>query len=108
MQGKRFQGGEAFAYATNSGATTCSFSLTASIRNILLETISVQSDLSGAVVTVQGSGTTLWQAKLGSSCVPANFAGLSIDAANMQTISCLVTASSIGAYVAVCGTYRLL
>lgn len=104
----RFDTGEGFCYATNSAAATCSFSLTASTRNILINKIDAYSDASGAVVTVQASGTTLWEMKLGSGGTSYNMANLWIDGANAKTMSALVTASAAGSYIAVCGIYRSL
>lgn len=104
----KFDSGEWFCTSTNSAAATASFTLTAATRGIFVESLAAYSDLSGAVATIQASGTTLWAMALGSACVPVNFAGLKID--NCQngaasSLSCLITASSIGAYVAMCGRF---
>lgn len=104
----RFDTGEGFAYATNSAAATCSFTLTASTRNILINKIDAYSDASGAVVTVQASGTTLWEMKLGSGGIAYNIDHLWIDAGGAKTLSALVNASAAGSYIAVCGIYRSL
>ena len=108
MQSQRFKKGENFAYSTVSAAATCSFSLTASTRNVLIETIAAWSDLSGAILTIEASGTELFAMSLGSSCVPVNFTGLGIDNGAAQTISCNITGSAGGAYLGVCGTYRII
>ena len=104
----RFDKGSYFAEFTNSAAATCSFNLTAATRNILVEAVTIQSDLSNAVVIIQASGTTLWQMKAGSSSVPAHFAGLKIDAGDAQTLSANLTASSLGGYIGLCGMVRQL
>jgi len=104
----KFQKGEYFADFTNSAAATASFAMSAATRNLLLQSVSVVSDLSGAIIKIQGSGTTLWQMQIGSSMVPAHFNGLTIDGGTAQSLSANLTASSIGGYIAVCGMARKL
>jgi hypothetical protein len=105
----RFDTGEGFAYYTNSNAATCSFTLTASSRNILITKIDIINTVSSqATVTVQASGTTIWEMVTGSAGVNNNYDALWIDGAGAKTLSCLINASAGVSYIAVCGTYRNL
>ena len=100
-----FQAGLPFAQSTNSAAATCSMALTASTRNILIESITTYSDLTNAVVTIAASGTTLWDMNLGSAGLTQHFPGLSIMNGNAQTLSALITGTA-SAHIALCGVYR--
>ena len=102
----RFDSGENFSYATNSAAATCSFNLTAAARDILIETITVQSDASNAVVTIQASATTLWAMEIGSGSLPCHFNGLAIESGGANTLSANLTGSAAGGYFAITGKYR--
>ena len=103
----RFDTGEQFSYYTASAAATCSFVLTASQRNILIKTITAHSDLSGAVVRIDASGTTLWQSIMASGGKTINFEGLSIDGGGIQTLSGYIEGTN-SATIAVCGMVRKL
>jgi hypothetical protein len=103
----RFDTGEQFSYFTASAAATCSFTLTASQRNILIDTITCHSDLANATVRIQGSGTTLWQMIVGSASLTQHYPGLSIDGGNAQTLSGFIDGTN-SATISICGKYRWL
>ena len=97
-----------FSEATNSAAATASFSITAATRNLMIQQVSIVSDLSGAIITIGASGTTKWKMQAGSAMVPAVFPGLTIENGSAQTMSANLTASSLGGYIAICGVQQLL
>jgi hypothetical protein len=103
----RFDSGEAFTYATNSQAGTCSFNFTCSTRAIQIKDMNAYSDLSNAVITIQGSGTTLWTMKLGSAGMNWPIGGLVIDNNTANTLSANITGTS-DAWLSISGIYRYL
>lgn len=101
----KFDKGEWFSYSTTSAATTCSFNLTASSRFIMLDHIAASTDASGSIVTVQASGTTVWQMRLGNSAAQTGDFRVQVDNGVAYTLSCNVTGTGALGYLAVCGRY---